>query len=219
MAQPMTRRVKDIQNRNEIEPALAGEDARGIGDPDLIGSLSVKLSDAVGGNRSTMTAVCGAEAIFGALPREEPLQTHQPSNAIASSRAAQRTCQSRAAVGLTTAHKLLANALAQPGVLHLARPRVTTTLDPSVVSTARDQKSLTQPSCLVLAAHLLDSGIPLGGASERMPSDFFKTSRCSKSFAFSARKRRFSTSSSSRLRFGVRPVFGALGTRSACAQR
>ena len=39
---------EDIQNRNEIEPALAGEDARGIGDPDLIGSLNVKPSDAIG---------------------------------------------------------------------------------------------------------------------------------------------------------------------------
>ena len=83
-----------------------------------------------------MTAVCGAGAIFGALPREEPLQTHEPGDAIAPSRAAQHTCQSRTAVGLTTAHKFLANALAQPGVLHLARPRVTRTLDPIIIATA-----------------------------------------------------------------------------------
>ncbi len=66
---------------------------------------------------------------------------------------------------------------------------------------------------------VLDLCQELFGASERMPSDFFSTSRCSKSLAFSWRKRRFSASSSSKLRFGVRPVFGALGTRSACAQR
>ena len=42
-----------------------------------------------------------------------------------------------------------------------------------------------------------------------MPSDFFKISRCSKSLAFSWRKRRFSASSSSKLRFGCRRL-GAL---------
>jgi len=75
-----------------------------------------------------------------------------------------------------------------------------TAFDPSVITTARDQERFAQPGCLILAVHLFDSGILLGGASERMPSDFFKTSRCSKSLAFSVRNRRFSASSSSTLR-------------------
>src|SRR5437016_10281854 len=78
-----------------------------------------------------------------------------------------------------------------------------TALDPIIIATARDQESFAQPCHLVLAAHLFDSGIPLGGASERMPSDFFNTSRCSRSLAFSARKRRISASSSSTLRLGL----------------
>ena len=56
------------------------------------------------------------------------------------------------------------------------------TPSPVVIAAARDQKSLTQPCYFVLAAHLFDLGIPLGGASERMPSDFFRTSRCSKAW-------------------------------------
>src|SRR5881392_2778546 len=94
-----------------------------------------------------------------------------------------------------------------------------TTLHPVVIAAARDQQRFAQPCHLVLAAHLLDSGIPLGGASERMPRDFFKTSRCSKSLAFSARKRRISASRASTLRLDCGSLLAALDSRSKCAQR
>ncbi len=53
-------------------------------------------------------------------------------------------------------------------------PGLAPALHPVVIAAARDQQGLTQPGYFVLAAHRLDSGIPLGGTSERMPSDFFK---------------------------------------------
>src|SRR6266513_2725480 len=166
-----------------------------------------------------MAAVCGSQSILGTLTSEEALQAHEPGDAIAPSRTAKDVGQSRTAVGLTTAHKLLADALAQASVLQLPRARAASTLDPIIIAAARDQESFAQPCHLVLAAHLFDSGIPLGGTSERMPSDFFNTSRCSKSLAFSARKRRISASSSATLRPGWNSLLDALDARSSWAQR
>ncbi|MEO5721634.1 MAG: hypothetical protein ABIR71_09215 [Chthoniobacterales bacterium] len=77
---------------------------------------------------------------------------------------------------------------------------------PIVIAAARDQERFAQPRHFVLAAHDFDSGIPLGGTSERMPRDFFSTSLCSNSFAFSCRKRWFSTSNCSTLRLRLRPL-------------
>src|SRR6185295_9041997 len=58
--------------------------------------------------------------------------------------------------------------------VELARSVLTSPLFPVVLTAARDQERFAQPGCFVLAAHLFDLGIPLGDASERMPSDFFK---------------------------------------------
>src|SRR5439155_23366674 len=104
-------------------------------------------------------------------------------------------------------------------VFELSRAGLMAPLHPVVIAAARDQERFAQPGYLVLAAHLLDSGIPLGGTSQRMPRDFFKTSRCSKSLAFSARKRRISASSSSTLRPDLDSLLEALGSRSKCAHR
>src|SRR2546428_9008860 len=56
---------EDIEDGNEVQPALAGEDAGGIGNPDLIGSLHLEVSHAVGRDGSTVTTVCGSGTIFG----------------------------------------------------------------------------------------------------------------------------------------------------------
>src|SRR6266404_5227634 len=52
-----------------------------------------------------------------------------------------------------------------------------------------------------------------------MPRDFFKTSRCSRSLAFSARNRRISASRASTLRLDFGSLLAALDSRSKCAQR
>src|SRR6266576_4562107 len=210
---------EDIEDRDEIQPALSGEDGSGIADPDLIGASNCEVLQSVRSNGSTMATVGGGRSIFGALPGKDSLQAHKTGNTVAPSRTAQCVSKPRATVSLATAGKFLSDALTQAAVLQLARSGLSAPLFPVVVTAARNQKRLTQPGYFVLAAHLLDSGISLGGASERMPSDFFITSRCSKSLAFSWRKRRFSASSSSKLRAGLRPALGTLGTRSACAQR
>jgi hypothetical protein len=166
-----------------------------------------------------VVAVGAGRAILGALPGKDPLRAHEAGDAVAPSCAAERTREPWAAVGLTTVGKLLADAFAQAGVLHLPRSGLATPLFPVVITAARDQHGFAQPSHLILAAHLFDPGIPLGGTSERMPSDFFRTSRCSKSLAFSSRNRRFSASSSCLLRTGLRPGLGVSGSRSVRAQQ
>ena len=210
---------KDIEHGHEIQPTLAGEDACGIGNPDLIGSLNLEMSYSIGCYGTTMAAVSGSRPIFRSLPGEDSLQAHEPGDAVASPRAAQHPCQSRAAVSLTTAHKLLADALTQLSVFQLARTWAATPPLPTVIAAARHQQGLAQPGNPILAAHLLDSGIPLGGTSERMPSDFFKTSRCSKSLAFSARRRRIFASSSLTLPPALRSLLPPLGSRFKCAHR
>src|SRR6266446_9970380 len=104
------------------------------------------------------------------------------------------------------------------GVFELPRAGLPAPLRPVVIAAARDQERFAQPGYLVGAAHLFDPGIPLGGTSERMPRDFFNTSRCSKSLAFSARKCRFSASNSSTLRLDFPLLLVAPGSRSSCAQ-
>src|ERR1700687_1179533 len=123
-----------------------------------------------------MAAVGSSRTVLRSLPGEDPLQAHEPSNAVAPPRASQHPCQPRAAVSLATAGEFLSDAFAQADVLQLARSRLSAPFFPVVITAARDQKRLAQPGYFVLAAHLFDSGIPLGGASERMPRDFFKTS-------------------------------------------
>src|SRR5664279_1680471 len=209
----------DIEDGNQIQPALAGEDAGRVGHPNLIGPTHSEVLEAIGCDRSAVAAVGCAHAVFGALPGEEPLSPHEPGNAVAPTGRTQGMGQPWTAVGLVTAGKFVPDALTQTRGLNLPRSRLALPLDPVVIAAARDQECFTQPGYLVLAAHLLDPGIPLGGTSERMPSDFFKTSRCSRSLAFSSRKRRISASSASTLRSRFGPGGEVAGKRSARAQR
>ena len=109
MAQPMTRRGMDIEDGNEIEPALSGKDAGGVSDPSLIGALDGEVWEPVGGDRSAVLAVGCPGSIFGTLPRENPLRAHKPGDAVAPAGAAERLSQARAAIGLAAAGKLSAN--------------------------------------------------------------------------------------------------------------
>ncbi len=57
----------DIQDGNEIEPALGGEDAGGIGYPGLIGSVNGEVGKPVGCDRSAVLAVgCPGVGIWSA---------------------------------------------------------------------------------------------------------------------------------------------------------
>jgi hypothetical protein len=49
---------------------LAGQDAGGIGRPDLVGPLDGEVLEAMRRNRSAMTAVGRRRPILGALPRK-----------------------------------------------------------------------------------------------------------------------------------------------------
>jgi hypothetical protein len=100
-----------IQDRSQIQPALAGEHASGISDPDLIGPLHSEASEAVRRNGSAVTTVGCGGSILGTLSGEEPLLAHEAGNAVAPSWATQRMSQPRTSVGLPTADKLLSDPL------------------------------------------------------------------------------------------------------------
>jgi hypothetical protein len=110
----------EVQDRDEVQPALAGEDAGGIGDPDLIRSSDGEVLQAVGHDWSAVVTVGRSRSVFRALPCEDSLQTHETGNAVAPAGAAQRACQPWAAVGLPAAGKFVPDALAQTGVLEFA---------------------------------------------------------------------------------------------------
>ena len=132
----------DIQDRDEIEPALGGEDAGGVGHPDLIGLAHGEVLEAVGRDRSAMAAVGRPGTILGALAGEDPLLTHETGNAITPAWATQGPRQAWAAVGLAAAGKLISDARAQTNVFDLPRAWLAAALPPVVIAAARDQKSL-----------------------------------------------------------------------------
>ena len=103
---------EEIQDRDQIQPALSSEDCGGIADPDLIGASNGEVVQSVRRNGSTMAAVGGSHAIFGTLTCEDALCAHDTGNAVASSRTTKHLSQPRAAIGLTTADKGFSNALA-----------------------------------------------------------------------------------------------------------
>jgi hypothetical protein len=133
---------EEIDYGNEIQPALASEDASRISGPDLIGAPNAKMSQTVRRNRSTVTTVGGRGTVLGTLSRKDPLLAHEPGDAIAPSRTAEGTSQPWTTIGLATPCELLLNALAQANVLHLPRPRLMATLFPIVIATARNQQRL-----------------------------------------------------------------------------
>ena len=113
MAQPTTRPSADIEDGDKIEPSLAGQDASGIGNPDVIWLNYGEVLKAVGSDRTAVLAVSRARPVLGALPSEEPFGTHEPRDMIATAGTAHDVSQPRAAIGLSTARKLEPNAPAQ----------------------------------------------------------------------------------------------------------
>src|SRR5207248_9816821 len=79
--------AEQIQYSNQVEPALSGEDASSIGNPDLIGAPNAKTTDAVRRNRSTVTALGRGMPLFAALSRADPVHWHLPSVPVVSLRA------------------------------------------------------------------------------------------------------------------------------------
>src|SRR6266516_7118075 len=80
--------AKDIQNGDQVQPALSSEYAGDVSDPDLVRSSHHKSTQSVWSDRSAVTAVCRERTIFGSLPSEDSLQAHEPGDAITPSRAA-----------------------------------------------------------------------------------------------------------------------------------
>ena len=62
----------DVEDGDKVQPALAGEDAGGIGDPDLIRSSDGEVLQAVGRDWSAVVTVGRSRSVFRALPCEDP---------------------------------------------------------------------------------------------------------------------------------------------------
>lgn len=183
-----------IERPDDIKPAFAGQNAGRIGDPELIRTLGFKLPDPVWCDRAVMPAIGRCDPKLRTLAGPASLLAHESGNPVVVARTTQHLRQSRAAIGIATARKLIADALAQRKVGPLPRAGLLLGSLTGIIAAAQDEQSLAQPRRLVLAAHCFDSGIPLGDISERVPSDFSRTSRCSNSFAFSSSSRRISGS-------------------------
>ena len=129
-----------IQHGDQIEPALASQDARGIGSPDLVGTLHSEALETMGRDRSTMAAVGGGVTILGALPGKEAFGPHEPGDAIAPAWATKHLSQPRAAVSLATARELLPDSGTQVDRLLLPGARLAASFFPVVIAAARDQE-------------------------------------------------------------------------------
>jgi hypothetical protein len=102
----------EIEHRDQIQPALAGQDAGSVAGPNLIDPANAQVLHSIGCDRATVAAVGSVRAILGTLPGVEPFQAHEPSDAVAFSRTTQGMSDSRAAVSLTTAGELFSDPLA-----------------------------------------------------------------------------------------------------------
>jgi len=131
-----------IEDCDQIQPALAGEDSGSIGDPDLVGTTDSEALETVRRDRSSMTAVGGGVTILGALPSKEGFGTHEPGDAIAPSGTTEHTGQVRTAIGLTTARKLLPNPSTKQAALELTRAGLFAPLLPVVIAATRDEQGL-----------------------------------------------------------------------------
>ena len=120
-----------------------------------------------------MTAVGRARPILGALPRPQPLLTHQSSDPRTTDATAEDVRQTRAAVRLAATLQTPRGCAAAARRFSRSRGPGASPTQPVVIAAARDQQSFAEPTHFVLAAHVFDLGILLGGGSERMPREFF----------------------------------------------
>ena len=82
--------TKDIQNRDQIEPALRGEHAGGITHPDSIALLHIEVLNTVGCDGAAMATVGRSDSILGSLSSKEVLLAHEAGDPISPSGTAQR---------------------------------------------------------------------------------------------------------------------------------
>ena len=133
-----------------------------------------------------VVAVGGAYAVPAFLPALQSVFSHETGYPIAAdffSVLAQFDSHAGAAVGLPGLFVDLDDLGAK--LLGLLGAFRGLWLEPGVVAAARGTKHRAQRLSGVFTAHRFDLGIPLRGCSERMPSDFFRMSRCSARRRFS----------------------------------
>jgi hypothetical protein len=101
----------DIQDCDQVQPALSSEDTGDISDPDLVRPSHNQSTHSVGSDRSTVTTVCRERTIFGSLTSKDSLLAHEPGDAITPSWTAQHLSQARTTISLATARKFFTDTL------------------------------------------------------------------------------------------------------------
>ena len=100
--------------------SLERSSASGVGGPDLVRPLRRENSKPVRRDRPTVAAVGSSHTILGTLTYEEALYAHEYAQCGYVFLDSQALSQSRAAIGLSTAHKDLSMRW-RSAVLHLSR--------------------------------------------------------------------------------------------------
>ena len=172
----------EVQDAGQIEPAFLGGNIGDVREPDLVGSSGLgSFGQAVGGDGLVVVTVGGLDPIAALLAAAQAGLLHEAGDAVAAVAAslfAQLIDDARAAVGLAALGMNRFDLLGQGLIGQRARARSRASIEPVVVAAGGDFQMLAQEQDRVIGFHRVDPFITLGGGSERMPSVFFKMSRC-----------------------------------------
>jgi hypothetical protein len=138
----------------------------------LVGTVNPRGVQPVGGDRIGVPAAGRTYPKLSPLRGPESFPAYQAGDAISAVPTSEGRGQSGTAVGLAAEDERLADLLAQDAVLAFLRPGRKAPPQLVIIAAAQHQQGLAPPPHLLSTAHRLDLGIPLGGASERMPTDF-----------------------------------------------
>src|SRR5580704_18000077 len=139
---------------------------------------------------SFMVAVGGLDAKAALLAPAQALLLHESGDAmtpVAASFFAQGLHHARTAVGVPALGMNQVDFVGQRLVFQRARARTSAALVPVVIAAGGNLQVLAQGQDRILVFHRVDPLGALKDGSERMPSVFFKMSRCSRRCRFSRR--------------------------------
>lgn len=167
-----------MQGGGQVEPSFLGVDVGDVPHPLLIGARRRGcLGQVIGCDGQIMFAVRGDHSIAFLLPAAEPFFAHDPRYSIApvaGSRAGECLANARAAIGLAAFLMQFNHLGAQELLFASAGTRLILTLNPIVITAARDLQQVAENLDGKFTFQRVDALEPLFGGSERMPNVFFK---------------------------------------------
>jgi hypothetical protein len=189
-----------VQNDGEKEPAISGFQISNIDSPNLIGTggRSRAQGEMVGGDRPVVSALGSLRTKAATLTSAQSRQAHEAAHAalaVFATALVEGVSEAGTSVSLPALGKSMPQLCLQLGILALAAARRAPT--PVIVTAPRHSQQRAEQSHGMSGRQCLNLLISCAHGLERMPSDFFKISRCSVTRFNSAFNRRFSASNSS----------------------